>query len=265
MVRGSYGKGFRSPVVKELFHDFVDVNHFIKGNSSLQAEKSDNFQIGLNYSKREKDNRIDFKIKGFYNDIVDRIGLFQYKETPAGRVPAEGEATGEFTYFNQEVYRTHGVNLNTGYRLKNFGINAGLSTIGYYNQASETFSAVSAFTYTFEVSNELTYQFAKQNLNLSLFTRINDKQIEFYPEIDDKGNTIAAQGIIDGFTMMDFTATKSLWKKRINLTAGVKNILDVQQVNQQGNGGGVHAGTGTSAPISAGRNFFVRVGYDFGW
>ena len=265
VVRGSFGQGFRSPDLKELFHDFVDVNHFIKGNPNLQAEKSDNFQVGFNYSKRKKDHRIDFKIKGFYNNIVDKIGLYQYKETPAGRMPSNGEATGEYTYFNQDVYKTQGGNLNLGYRLKNLGINAGLSTIGYYNQVSETFEDVAPFTYTFELSNELTYQFPKQKLNLSLFTRINDKQIEFYPEVDDNGNTIAQQGVTDGFTMMDFTITKSFWKQRFNLTAGVKNLLDIQQVNQQGNGGGVHAGTGTSAPISAGRNFFVRLGFDLGW
>ena len=65
--------------------------------------------------------------------------------------------------------------------------------------------------------------------------------------------------------MIDFTATKSFWKKRIGLTTGVKNILDVQSVGLQGNGGGVHAGSADSAAISAGRNFFVRVGFDIGW
>jgi len=265
VMRGSYGRGFRSPDFKELFHDFIDINHFILGNPLLEAEKSDNFQLAFNYSKREEDNRLDFKIKGFYNNIVDRIGLFQFKDSPAGRIPANGEATGEFTYFNQEVYKTHGVNLNTSYRLKNFGIKAGLTTIGYYNQESENFDDVAPFTYTIELSNELSYQFSKQNLNLSLFTRINDKQIEFYPDIDDKGNQIAKQSVIDGFTMMDFTATKSFWKKRIGLTTGIKNILDVQSVGLQGNGGGVHAGSADSAAISAGRNFFVRLGFDIGW
>ena len=265
VMRGSYGKGFRSPDFKELFHDFIDVNHFIKGNPLLGAEKSDNFQLAFNYSKRKDDNRLDFKIKGFYNDIADKIGLYQYIDTPAGRIPANGESTGEFTYFNQEVYKTHGVNLNGSYRLENFGIKAGLTTIGYYNQVSESFEEVAPFTYTFELSNELNYQFSKQNLNLSFFTRVTDKQIEFYPDVDDKGNEIAKQSIVDGFTMMDFTATKSFWKKRIGLTAGVKNILDVQSVNLQGGGGGVHAGSGDSSAISAGRNFFVRIGFDIGW
>ncbi len=260
-MRGSFGQGFRSPDLKELFFDFVDVNHFIKGNPNLEAEKSNNFQLAFNFSKRKKDNRIDLKIKGFYNHIQDRIGLFEFEEEAGSKNPKPG--TGDFTYFNQDIYKTRGINLNAGYRLKNLGINAGLSMIGYYNPESENFEEVASFYQTYELSNEVNYNFSKPNLTLSLFTRINDKRIEFYPDENDKGEAIVSQRFVDGFTMMDFTATKTFWKKRIGLTTGVKNILDVQQVNQQGGGGGVHTGSATSAPVSAGRNFFIRLSYDF--
>ncbi len=257
--RGSFGKGFRSPDLKELFQDFVDVNHFIKGNPNLEAEKSNNFQLGFNYSKRKDKNRLDIKIKGFYNQIKDKIGLYEFEEEGGMKSPKLG--TGDFTSFNIDVFKTRGVNLSANYQVKNFGINVGLLAISYFNPTSETFEEVDTFSPTYEVSSELKYYFPKPNLTLSFFTRVNDKFIEFYPDVDDKGNPIASQQFVDGYTMMDFTTTKTFWKKRIGLTAGVKNLLDVQQVNQQSGGSGPHSGSSSSQLISPGRNFFVSFSY----
>ena len=44
-------KGFRSPSIKELYFEFVDVNHNILGNENLVPEDSDNLQFNLDYSK----------------------------------------------------------------------------------------------------------------------------------------------------------------------------------------------------------------------
>ena len=67
--RFSYAKGFRSPSLKELFFEFVDINHNIVGNRNLQSENSDNFQINLDFEERFNDFKFELGTKLFYNDI----------------------------------------------------------------------------------------------------------------------------------------------------------------------------------------------------
>ena len=50
-VRMSYAKGFRAPSLKELYFEFVDINHNIIGNKDLGSENSNNFQISIDLKK----------------------------------------------------------------------------------------------------------------------------------------------------------------------------------------------------------------------
>ncbi len=264
-LRASYGKGFRSPDLKELFFNFVDVNHFIIGNPNLGAEEADNVQVGFQFSARKKNQKWTASIKGFYNNIYNKIGLFEFEEVNGELIPATGKSTGQFAYFNQEVFRTHGVNTQIGWQRGGFNFNGGLSLVGYFNSDSEQFEDVDDYSYAFEWSNELSYSFVKSDLNFSLFTRANDRLITYFPEINDDGEKVISQQITDGFTLMDFTATKLFWKKRITFSAGVKNLLDIQQINVQGDGGGFHSGGSGVAQVGTGRNFFVRTAFNFDW
>ncbi len=265
-LRASYSKGFRSPDIKELFFNFVDINHFIMGNPGLKAERSDNLQAGLFYQHRSDKQRLNLKLKAFYNHIRDKIELFEFVETPGGIRPAVDTSTLRFAYFNQTVYKTQGAILSLGYATKALELNSNLSVIGYYNPASEEFSELDAFTYAVELSNSLTYNIPEQSLSFSLFVRNNDKQVSFFPEEGDDGQPIAAQRLQEGFTLADFTCTKKFRKGQLSLTGGVKNLLDVQQVNVSGaGGGGAHSGSSGLAPVGPGRNFFLRVEVGLGW
>lgn len=42
-LRASYARGFRAPSIKELYYEFVDINHNIFGNEDLSAETSDSY------------------------------------------------------------------------------------------------------------------------------------------------------------------------------------------------------------------------------
>lgn len=265
-LRGSYSQGFRSPDLKELFFEFIDINHFILGNPNLRAERSDNMQLGLFYEQRGDEWRLKGKIKGFYNDIRDKIELFEYIETDEGIAPAIDTSTLRFAYFNQAVYKTQGVNFSLSYSTPRLELSANASTIGYYNPASEDLPQLDEFTYAMEYSGSATYRWLKAGFSASLFVRVNDRQVNFFPTTDAEGNTIAGQRIQDGFTMADFTLTKSFWKERIDLTLGARNLLDVRRANIQGAAsGGAHSGSTGSAPVSPGRNVFVRMMVDLGW
>ena len=72
-IRFAYARGFRSPSIKELYFEFVDVNHNILGNEDLIPENSDNLQFNLDYSKRFSNYKIETGIKLFHNDIRNLI------------------------------------------------------------------------------------------------------------------------------------------------------------------------------------------------
>ena len=68
--RTSYGHGFRSPSLKELYMDWDHQGMFrIVGNTKLTPEKSDNISLSGEYSHK----RVNVSVMGFYNNIRDKI------------------------------------------------------------------------------------------------------------------------------------------------------------------------------------------------
>ncbi len=262
-LRASYSKGFRSPDLKELFFEFVDINHYITGNPNLRAEESDNVQFSLSYNFGEDERNGKLKLSGFSNAIRNKIELFEFVETATGISPATDTSTLQFAYFNQAVYRTQGLQFNLQGQYRGLQWHTTLATIGYYNTLSSANSLVRPFTYTFEWNTEWYYQWEKPRLSLSAFLRYNDRRITFYPDVDDEGNAVVRQRTQQGFWMLDGTLQlPEMWKRRIRLTAGARNILNVQAVQQSGTGGSAHSGGAGTTPISPGCSFFVRLNLD---
>ena len=99
-LRFSYAQGFRAPSLKELYFEFVDINHNIHGNQQLQAESSHNFQFDVTY-KIVKGQRITSLEGGmFFNQISDMISLAQ---TSTNNLT--------FTYVNIGEFRSQGLEL----------------------------------------------------------------------------------------------------------------------------------------------------------
>jgi outer membrane receptor for ferrienterochelin and colicins len=259
-LRASYAQGLRSPSIKELFFYFVDASHYIIGNPDLLAETSDNVQLIVDYDKRWNANRLQVTLTGFYNDIRNKIDLFDYVEVNGELVPAAslGQNTTQFAYFNQDRFKALGSNIRINYSLKNFEIAAGIAPTGRYNPLSET-EQVAAYTFANELNGQVNYYFNKIGLSAAFFIRYNDKFIRFYQTVNQEGNTVVAQAIQDGFTLADLTLTKAFWKNRLQLTSGIRNLLDIRNVNTVGNQGSTHSGDGSSSPVATGRNYFARL------
>lgn len=266
-LRGSYAQGFRYPSIKELFFRLVDAMHNVKGNPNLIPENSNNFQLGLNFQKNIYGHKIELNTKGFFNDIKDKIEQYEFAENPDGTInPVPINSTFQFTYFNLDRFKTRGLNLRLDYEFKKFRWNSGVSFIGFYNPTSEQFAEVETFTNTFELSNEFSFFFNKHDLNLSLFNRINDKQVTYFPDQDEEGNDIAGQRVTKGLIFTDFTATKGFYKKKLNVTVGVRNIFNVRTTTRTGpSDGNFHETIVGEIPASPGRNFFIRASYKIAW
>lgn len=254
--RASYGKGFRSPSLKELYLSFIDINHFIIGNPDLRAETSNNFQTNLSYDKSVGQHRIFANVKLFYNQIKDQIQLFPFLDQSGEITPTSDNQSNRFAYFNLEEAKTQGINFNVGYHWKNLSLEGGYSRIGFFNPLSESVATIDAFTYSNEINGKLGYELPFSGTQLNVFVRRNDQFINFFPT-QENGEPIAQQRTQDGFTMMDMTASQTLLNNRLNVSLGVRNLLNVTQVNVQGGSAGMHS-SGNTLPVGAGRSFFVR-------
>lgn len=262
-LRASYASGFRSPSVKELFFYFVDASHFIVGNPDLGAETSQNIQGVLDF-RQEGKQQFQFTLTGFFNDIQNKIQLFDFVEQDGVMIPAAslGQATTRFAYFNQERYKTLGVNIRAGWKWKNLSLDGGIAPTGSYNPLSATVAEVADYTFTTEMSGQLGYRIPGVQLEGQFFIRYNDRLVRFYQSTDTEGVPVTLQAIQDGFALADLVFTKKFPSLGLTLSSGVKNLFDITNVNTNGaGGGGAHSG-GSSSPIATGINYFARLSWN---
>ncbi|MGB1017426.1 MAG: TonB-dependent receptor [Chitinophagales bacterium] len=248
IFRISYGMGFRAPTLKEMYLDFQDINHNIQGNEDLKAERSHNVSVNFEFGKSIKLHNYNVKIGGFFNHKYDGIFLAQ-------KISADDT---EFTYVNADKFQTLGGQIDIAYKVKHFSANTGLSYIGTYNTEVEGNDDLNKFFFRPQWKLNLSYNFAKWGLKISLFNKLIGSSYDYNIAAD--GTTKAVK--LDTYDLMDFTATKTLWKKRIKISAGIKNILGVTSVNNGLVSAGAHS-SGGGAQISTGRTYFVGLKFNY--
>ena len=244
IFRASVAQGFRAPSIKELYFDFVDINHNIQGNPDLTAETSTNFQFNISKDYTLQKHKIGFELKSFYNDIRDQITLQVV------------EGTMEYRYFNLSKTQTTGANLSIEYVFSGLQMSAGIAYLAFKIESPE-YSYPDFLNYP-EVRGSVLYNWGKLGLRFGAFYKFSGVQPNYM--VDSNGNPVLGQ--TDAFHMMDVSVSRHLWAKRLNLTIGIKNLFDVQQVNRTGTGGGAHSGGGANN-VARGRSVFLSIKYNF--
>lgn len=242
-LRASYAQGFRAPSLKELYFLFVDVNHNIRGNTDLEAERSNNFSAGLNYRKALPGGVLTAEVGGFYNLIDDLITLAQVDGTL-------------YSYVNIGEFRTRGGSAGIGWDNGHWLLNAGAAITGRSDALGERVGAT--WTYAPEYRGSITHEWRKQGWSASIFGKYQGTTSN-YVYLSD---TEVARSTIDAYVMADAVVSKKLWGKRITLAAGCKNLGDVTNVGTTLGSGGVHGGGGGLVPLAIGRTYFLRVDLD---
>lgn len=239
-LRASYAKGFRSPGIKELYFEFVDINHNILGSEELKAEQSNNFLSSISHSLEKKKWSLETEISGFYNAISNRITL------------AAIDAT-EFTYVNIGEFRSQGIRLTSKFTNQQFIVNGG---IGWIGSASNVISDELADEFLFypEVQTSVIYSFPKSKTSLALFYKYQGALPNF--TLNNDGNP--AQRITEDYHLLDFTLTQQLWKNRLSVTLGAKNLLNVTQILSN-SASGAHSSEGNSVSVGTGRTYFASL------
>tara|TARA_B100001287_G_scaffold276336_1_gene286784 strand:- start:3019 stop:5040 length:2022 start_codon:yes stop_codon:yes gene_type:complete len=238
--RTSYAKGFRAPSLKELYFDFVDVNHNIVGNQNLNAEFSDNFTADVSYNKKRDGMILNADIGVFYNNLDNLITLAISPDNPE-----------KYTYVNIGEYSTFGNQFNAGLNYKGVSVNAGVSYIGRFNNLANDYDDVPSYNFSPECRFNMTYNNNRHSYSAAFFFKYNGKRNGFFI-IEDE----VSESLIEAYNQMDFNVTKKFVDNKIILTLGVKNILNVQDVVSTYGSGGVHSDNSGSISMNWGRSVF---------
>lgn len=248
IIRATYARGFRAPSLKELYLDFVDINHSISGNDSLEAEKSNNSTLVFSYTHETHSEVYNSELSIFYNNILNTIWLFN-----------TGESDVSYTYGNVARYQTHGITLNTGASFyPSVSIKAGYTLTGRRFPLNSVENTRSEFHYSNDMSFIASYLFIKYDLQLSLIYRHSGKYPRLTPDSEYDG------GYTGGYNMIDITMMKHVFNEKLGISVGAKNLLNVKDVSSSGAVGTAHSGSADGiSRVAWGRSFFVKLNYNF--
>lgn len=245
IMRASYARGFRSPTLKELYFNFVDINHNIIGNKDLKAETSDNYSASFKYKRESGKSTVSFDQSWFYNNIDHLITLGLISGT-------------QYAYINVGKYRTYGSSATASYHRNQLNVSGGGSYTAYYNNLSEAYSTVRRFSYSPELRASADYTVERIRTTFSAFYKYTGRLPGF--SLDAEGNVY--QSYINAFHMLDANVCRAFMGKKLRVTVGAKNIFNVTNVRSNYSGG-VHSTSSTSSPVSMGRTYFIKLDYAF--
>lgn len=254
-IRAGYSRGFRAPDLKELFFEFIDVNHNVIGNENLKAESSHNLNASVTFKMNKKDYAFSIEPSGFYNDILDRITLVYTNQVASNGVQI-------YTNRNVGRYRATGARVNLTFDYKGLSLAAGFSYTGT-SQNLTSQDAGEPFLYYPEARGNVTYNWKKIGLTANVFYKYNGRQPFLYADEND----VTRQGFIQDFHTLDLSVTKTFFKKSLRISVYGKNMLNVRNLVQNGTSseGGVHSSSSSSVSSSWGRTVAVAVSYNFAW
>ncbi|GAB3884516.1 TonB-dependent receptor [Spirosoma agri] len=254
-LRLAYARGFRSPALRELYFNFFDASHSIRGNPNLKAETSNSLNGSLAW---QASPTFKSTLGAFYNVFNNLISY--------GIDPADPRIS---MTINVDKFKTTGFTLENVFAWKNLQATVGVSYIGRYNNLLTQTDTVryaegklSPFMWSPEVNTNLTYTLRKLDTKLSLFYKYSGKRPSYLATVTADNQVSATLTEIAAFHWADLTITKPI-AKYLTLTTGVKNLLNITRLaNTSTDTGSAHS-TGGAAPVSYGRSYFL--GLSFQW
>jgi outer membrane receptor for ferrienterochelin and colicins len=241
ILRGSIASGFRSPSIKELYMEFVDINHNIHGNPDLKPEIANHVQGWYNFNWNPKKFSFGFELSAYYQDIHNRISLSQ---------SADGV---NYSYFNIDQFYAKGIQSLVKVGQKQWNVNVGFNYIG----TASNYSA-GRYAYSPELVSNLSYQLKNGTTKFSAFYKYTGKVVAYFVNEDAS----ITQSFISDYNLLDLQVQQWFLKKTFSVSLGGKNLLNVTNINaSSGTSGGAHSSSAGTAPISWGRSFYLNITY----
>jgi outer membrane receptor for ferrienterochelin and colicins len=240
--RFTYANGFRSPGLKELYFNFIDINHYLVGNTDLQPERSHNLRADWAFRPASR-NKFNYELSanGFYNQVEDRIILSEF-------------APVQYRYVNLEHWKTGGAGIGTTLMYSNWlRFRTDLVATGFFNAYSEETDTLPVLNWSPDWTNDLTMTFWKQRATFTIWHKMTGRTPYFF---ENEGKLI--QGETGSWHMLNVALSTSLRDGTIQLNTGIKNLMDTRQVRAGASGEPGH-NDGGMRPVHWGRTYFVGV------
>lgn len=236
-------QGFRAPSIKELYFEFVDVNHNIIGNTDLKPESSIHSLISIGWNKQTQNTIHQIELSGFYNSIENLITLGIINST-------------EYTYVNIGLFRSTGGQVKYNFQNPRVNATAQFNLTGRYNALATDFSTISNYNFTPDISLQLKTNLYKKFFGLAVFGKYSGSLNSYL--LNEEGSVeITTQS---DYTILDASFYFNLLHKKLQLNLGAHNLLNVTSITNSSATGGVH-GSGTSSQIATGRSYFISLNY----
>ncbi|WP_179352284.1 TonB-dependent receptor plug domain-containing protein [Winogradskyella vidalii] len=248
-LKAVIGSAYRAPNFEELFYYFVDANHNVQGNPDLQPEDGISLFVNL------KDN---FKIakEGYLNTSFNFFHIY-LKDAITSITTEDDDGRTLFTQDNIDYSARLGFTLDNSFIYKNWNIGLGATYLGVKNDISESNTNNDAYLWSLNLQSSLAYKIPKWNTTVS-------SQLKYTGETEgifsnDDGETFI--GLTEAFTWLNASIRTKLTSK-LNATLGVRNILDVVNINSVASAGSHTSTTSTSRLIGNGRSYFLKLSYN---
>ena len=240
IMRASAASAYRNPALKELNIEFIDVNHYIIGNPNLKPETSLDFQLNVQY---EVSKNFQATVNGYKTMLRDRITLAEYESL-------------KFRYENIDKYDVWGVQTNTQYKWKALTI-ANAFSLGFWATGIQNAEAP-VYGTVFDMNHSLTYGIPKTGINASFNYRHVGSQP--YYRLEDEVINLSK---VNAQNFVDCSLQKNLFGNMVQISGGVKNLLDVQNVRISGTNvsTGTHSSNTGQRVVSQGRSYFLRLAF----
>ncbi|MCS6980853.1 MAG: TonB-dependent receptor [Flavobacteriales bacterium] len=245
LLRLGYARGFRAPDLKELYFEFVDINHNIRGNRELRPETSHHLSWGAEVRRNTKNYGVHATVQAFALQIDQRIvlvGLPAVQDVPL------------FTYQNVEGFRSVGFSTSLELQWKGLRLEPGYALTWMATRATAP-GPYTPFIATPEGRFNFSYHFSRMGITASAFYKYNGIQ-QVYVALGDTAVTLSHLG---AYHQVDVSVMKSFWKDLIKVGFFGKNLLNVTQVIfSQANPGAHQSGAGTT-PVLWGRTLGISL------
>ncbi|MDC3389949.1 TonB-dependent receptor [Flavobacteriales bacterium] len=242
-IRFSYSKGFRAPNLKELYLDFVDINHNIVGNKFLSAEKSNNYSLNTSIENKIFGAKSYTNFSLFYNDISNKIDL-----------TSSTDNSEKYSYFNVDKYITKGMSASTKISLNKIEMNFGISYTGRYN---ELYTSIDSPEFSYSLDYNLSsFISLGSKMKVNIFYKNTGKMPVF---VEENNNLIEV--FSEQYSLFDISINRRLYNDIIILSIGAKNLFDVTSIRKYKADNSVHSSSNNSL-VGYGRTFFTSLKFN---
>ncbi len=249
-LRASYARGFRAPALRELYFEFRDANHNIIGNQNLEAEHSNSVNLSFAYRKPLQENRMySTEVGYFYNSFNNLIDMAVSATNPQ-----------EYTMINVTNHKTTGFSLSNKFVTQKVEWRLGGLLLGQFNRLSqeETFKdEVSYFNWAAEFNVEMMYHILATKTRINIFYKYTGPRSNYNLNSDGA----LELGKVSGFNIADVNVQQQIIPS-LKVTLGVRNLLNINQVNNTSIIVSAHGSSSRDLPISYGRSYFATLSYN---